>query len=142
MPYRDAEPVSVSKNRFSTAMARCGDVELIAMVEGPAEDWEPEALAAAHTEIARRALPFEVREELVREVEEIGTKARSPLERTTRWMAFGGGAVGLLPGLIVLFLYTRYQRRGFPRRAKDLFHWYASGLVVHVLAVVVLALRH
>ena len=140
MAYRDAEPVSVSKNRFSAAMARCGDVELVGIVEGSPDDWEPEALAAAHVEIQRRALSFEVREAISNDVEVTTKKARAGLVRREKALAFGGGVFGLVPGIVALFMYSRFQRDGFHQKSRDLLRWFGYGIVAHLVAIFVFAI--
>lgn len=45
--------------RFSEAMESRTDEELVEVVTGRADEWEPEAIAAAEAEIDKRALTYE-----------------------------------------------------------------------------------
>lgn len=91
MPYRDAPPPSKA-NRFSERMTRATDAELIAIVDGDPDDWEQEALRAAHAEVAHRGIRGDDREKIREAVIDAKVQQRPQMlkrvAKTAAWVFF------------------------------------------------------
>jgi hypothetical protein len=125
-PYRKAP--TLEANRFAQAMTLRTDEELVAIVRAPADEWEPEALDAAHAELEARRIPPELREQIHDEVAHVEEKARVPLQTPAKAVSFAAGLF-LLPGLfVVLPLARRYRGRDEARKATDVLRWYVYGV--------------
>ena len=134
MPYRETE--KGVPNRFSSAMARRTDEELLAIVSGPAADWEPEAIEAARKELETRELTAVEREEIVERVEAARGVAQEPLEPWKRAVALMAGAVGgLLAGIVVMYFNRKHREFGETGKIKEMRRWFLCGIVVHVCLV-------
>ncbi len=130
----------MTTNRFASAMTSRTDAELVAIVSGPVDDWEPDAVAAAHAEIARRDLGAERRAELEAEWAEEARLARAPLDRWMKGIAFVVGLAGVL-GILVLFLHRRFEKGREKRKAKELLTWFFYGVGLHFAVIMLAACR-
>jgi hypothetical protein len=127
--------------RFDERMASSTDAELVALVSGPADDWQPEAIESAREELARRGLSAERTEGLTAEFKKSEAAAVEGLDLTTKLSIaiFAGTCV---PGLVVLYLYTQYEKRGQRRKAKEALSWFVYGVATYFVALVLFIVIH
>ena len=114
-------------------MARHTDEELFVIVNGPAADWQPEAIEAARRELENRDLAPE-REEIAERLEQVGAAARAPLEPWKRPVALVAGLLGgLFAGVLLMFFDRNHQKLGEKEKSRELRTWFFYGLVLHFL---------
>lgn len=132
VPYRETE--KEIPNRFASAMARRTHEELLVITNGPAADWQPEAVEAARKELETRGLTAAEREEIVERVEAARESAREPLEPWKRPVALAAGALGgLLGGIVVMYFNRKHLEFGETGKSQEMRNWFLYGLVLHVI---------
>ena len=123
-------------NRFTRAMSDRTDEELVAIVSGPEDDWEPEALEAAAAEVARRNLSATRVEKVVKRIEKSSRKAKEPLDQGGKLLALMSGAT-CIGGVVVLIYYATLMKRGERRKAAEVGTWFGYGVAIGLVALVV-----
>lgn len=123
-------------NRFAPAMTSRSDAELVAIVKGRSEDWEPDAITAAREELAKRNVTEERCTELGEDVEHETQRARRILDRQSKALAFVAG-VTIVLGVGVLYFYNRFSKGGEKRKAWELVTWFCCGVGVHLFVAYV-----
>lgn len=117
--------------RFTKAMASRTNDELLAVIRGPAGDWEPEAIEAATAELATRGLDTAAQHPYRGEVQ--GEDApppvpKVPLDDRTRLLAvIFGAALSPLSLLIALATRSTWKKSGDPRDGGELVRFTALG---------------
>ncbi|MDF2697444.1 MAG: hypothetical protein K0S65_5827 [Labilithrix sp.] len=122
--------------RFSKTMASRTDDELIEILDGPPEDWEPEAVEAAMAESERRGIPLKQRSPATIANVSAQTKelAEAPLDGGTKFAAFVlGGMLSILGVLISLGISTKWRKEGARRKASDFVTWTTAGAGLSLL---------
>src|SRR5437763_15830505 len=102
--------------RFAEAMAARSDDELLDVVRGPRDDWEPEAVEAAKAELARRGVDLGSQPYRGVDAEDLlQPRRKAPLGADMR---FGGLVLGAaLRALGVCFapgIMSTWKRKGLP----------------------------
>jgi len=129
------------ENEFDDVMRKRSDADLIKILNGPPDDYQPPALEAAKREFERRSLSGEqittAKNEISQEQEVDEAKANTPLGAFPKIFAF------IFPGIILLMFAGTYKADGYDRKAKDLVKWtlYGFGAYVgFVILMIVLAI--
>ena len=119
------------ENDFGKVMAGHSDTELIKIVTGPPDNYQPAAFVAAQKEYARRNLSESQIEsaetEIKKEEAEKVELANIPLNAGLKTFAF------LFPGLIYLIFIGLLRSEGQLRKAKDLGRWTLYGIGFYIL---------
>jgi hypothetical protein len=124
------------ENEFDEVMRKRADADLIKIVNGPQDDYQPAALDAAKREFERRNLSEEqitiVKQEIKQEQEIDEAKANTPLGVIPKIIAF------ILPGIILLMLSGIFKAEGYDRKAKELVKWTLYGLGFYIGLIVII----
>jgi hypothetical protein len=124
------------ENEFDEVMRKRADADLIKIVNGPQDDYQPAALDAAKREFERRNLSEEqitiVKQEIKQEQEIDEAKANTPLGVILKIIAF------ILPGIILLMLSGIFKAEGYDRKAKELVKWTLYGLAFYIGLIVII----
>jgi hypothetical protein len=123
---------------FEKVMSKHSDAELIKIVNGPPDDYQPAAFEAAQKEYARRNLSqsqIEIaKTEIEKEESDIIAMANRPLSAVLKALAF------FFPGFIYLILVAAIKSEGQLRKAKELGRWTLYGfgfyLLIGILVIV------
>ncbi len=119
---------------FEKVMSQHSDAELIKIVTGPPEHYQPAAFEAAQKEYERRNLSerqIEIaKTELEREERDLAAIANQPLGIGFKALAF------LFPGFIYLIFAAALKAEGQLRKAKELGRWTLYGFGFYVLIVI------
>jgi hypothetical protein len=113
------------ENEFDDVMRKRTDADLIKILNGPPEDYQPAALEAAKREFERRNLSEAqvtvATQEIIQEQEVDEAKANTPLTTFPKIFAF------ILPGILLLMFAGTYKADGYDRKAKELVRWTLYG---------------
>jgi len=125
--------------RFAEAMALRTDEELVDIVTGPPEDWEPDAVEAAKIEIAKRGLAVEPRDNNENEAEAGAIRpvehSTAPLSGPGKGFALVFGFVMGLLGVVAAFAIMRsWKKQGREREGVELLKWTAAGAAIGTAA--------
>jgi len=114
----------MAKN-FRDVMTEKSDAEILQIVLGPEDDYQPQALDAAKHEFEKRA--FTVDEILDAQDEIIRKRAlrNAPLETHMKALCF------LLPAVTGFFLLRIYDLEGYDRKRAELTQWSVLGFVFY-----------
>ncbi|MDR2425298.1 MAG: hypothetical protein LBD59_11360 [Prevotellaceae bacterium] len=125
---------SIMTNKFEDVMLQRTDADLLKIITGPADDYQPEALKAAKQEFAKRNLSANQIETAKQEIEQDqkirSIKANQPLETAWKILTF------IFPGLIQIIFSGTFKADGFDRKARELVRWtiygfgFYAGLIV------------
>jgi hypothetical protein len=125
-------------NDFQELMSKKSDEQLLKIVAGRPEDYEPEALAAAQNEVVKRKLPykqFEAAKNIaVKEKEQEAIRADRPLETEAKIRTL------LLPLSGVLGSSTLLRINGYHRKADELTQWRFYGLALYIMIFILFSL--
>lgn len=124
------------KNNFEDVMKTSTFAELTEIVKKKRDDYQPEAVAAAETELEKRkaaggkweAPPKEEPERKLTPAE----KAALPLPLFWKIITL------ILPGLLNLTMAERLRKEGYKKQCDDLWRWFFYGLLFYVGLLVVL----
>ena len=125
-------------NRFEEVMAKRTYAELHEIVGKLRVEYEPEALAAAEAEVARRNLAgekIEPKENIFRTKKKtIADKANAPLQIYWKIITL------LFPGLLILLIADDLKAEGYERRYKEVWRWffYGAGFYIGLLLLLVI----
>ena len=129
------------ENEFDEVMRKRSDADLVKIINGPPDDYQPVALEAAKREFDRRSLSetqiAAVKEEIVHEQEVDEAKANVPLGVAAKILAF------IFPGIILLMFAGTYKADGYDRKARELVKWTLFGFGAYVgfiILMIVLAI--
>jgi hypothetical protein len=126
------------ENKFAEAMVKRTYAELHEIVGKLRNEYEPEAVAAAEAEVARRNLTgekIEPKENIFRTQKKlIADKANAPLQIYWKIITF------LLPGLLILLFADDLKAEGYERRYKEVWRWffYGAGFYIGLLILLVI----
>jgi hypothetical protein len=113
------------ENEFDGVMRKRTDADLIKILNGPPDDYQPVALEAAKREFERRSLSevqiAAVKQDIIQEKVIDETKANTPLSVAPKILAF------IFPGIILLMFAGTYKADGYDRKAKELLRWTLYG---------------
>ena len=116
---------------FEKVMSKHSDAELIKIVTGPPDDYQPVAFEAAQKEYAKRNLSerqIEIgKTELEREENDLVAMANQPLGKGFKVLAF------VFPGFIYLIFAAALKSEGQLRKAKELGRWTLYGFGFYLL---------
>jgi hypothetical protein len=128
------------ENEFDGVMRKRTDADLIKILNGPPDDYQPAAREAAQREYERRSLSeaqiATASFEILQEQQIDDAKANTPLDPMPKVLAF------IFPGIILLMLAGTFKADGYDRKAKELTRWTLYGLGAYfgfVILMVVLA---
>ncbi|MFN8281782.1 MAG: hypothetical protein U0U67_01105 [Chitinophagales bacterium] len=125
-------------DNFEGVMSKRTDAELVKIVTGPIDDYEPSAFEAAKKEFEKRNLSLEtletVKEDLkqIQQIEE--DKADEPLATHWKVLTF------IFPGLIQLMFAGTFKADGYDRKAKEFSKWTIYGFGFYVALVILIAI--
>ncbi len=124
------------ENQFDDVMRKRTDADLIKIINGPPDDYQPNALEAAKREYERRDLSDEqvtiVNQEITREKAIDDAKANTPLDTTPKILAF------MFPGIILFMFAGTFRADGYDRKARELIRWTLYGFGFYVGFVVLI----
>lgn len=113
------------ENEFDNVMRKRTDTDLIKILNGPSENYQPAALEAAQREFERRSLSetqvITAQQEIIQEQEVDEVKANTPLGTSAKVLAF------IFPGIILFMFAGTYKADGYNRKAKELAKWTLYG---------------
>ena len=121
--------------RFAKAMTARTDDELLEVVRGPAEDWEPEAVEAAKAELAHRGAdagsqPYRG----VAATDLLAPRQRVPLDARMKVLGLIlGGTLSFLGVCIALGMMSTWKRKGDPRDGGQFAVFAAIGAAISML---------
>ena len=118
---------------FSKVMADQSDIQLLDILASP-DEYNPDAIKAAHEELRRRNLSSEKMSSL----QVLAEQARSISEHALPWPMRGLAfllALTTIPGIILVgFVQARYNKQGYARKSKELAIWFGFGFVFWIIA--------
>jgi hypothetical protein len=124
------------ENEFDEVMRKRTDADLLRILNGPPDDYQPVALEAAKREFDRRSLSetqiAAVTEEIVHEQAIDDAKANAPLSTWPKIFAF------LLPGILLFMIAGTLKADGYDRKAKELGRWTFYGFAFYFGIIVLL----
>lgn len=125
-------------NNFEDVMSKQTDAELLKIVTGPIEDYQPAALEAAKKELAKRNLSADrlvtVKQEVEHDQKLKDEKANQPLQTGWKVLTF------IFPGLIQTVFSGTFKADGYDRKAKELVNWTIYGFGFYVGLIVLISL--
>ena len=102
-------------NNFEDVMSKQTDADLLKIVTGPPDDYQPAALDAAKKELAKRNLSIDqlttVKQEIERDRKSKDEKANRPLGTGWKILTF------IFPGLIQIIFSRVFKSDGYDRKA-------------------------
>lgn len=127
-----------SVNNFAEVMVKRTYAELHEIVGKLRNEYEPEAVAAAEAEVARRNLTgekIEPKENIFRTIKKsIEDKANAPLQIYWKIITL------LFPGLLILLFADDLRAEGYERRYKEIWRWFFYGLGFYVGLLILLVI--
>ena len=125
-------------NSFEELMSKKSDEQLLKIVAGRPEDYQPEALEAAKKELGKRnfsAEQFEtVTKEAVREKEHEAVIAELPLGVGLRMRAL------IFPFYGVMGLASTFRATGYHRKANEMTRWAMFGIALYATVFILISL--
>jgi hypothetical protein len=128
-------------NKFIRIMEQRTDSELMEILTKDRDEYQPEALIAAETELERRKLSvgqFETAKQEIREKEQsIKDKANMPLGIGWKLLTF------LVPGIPNFLIARTLKAEGYDRKWKEAWHWtfYGFGFYIGLFLFGLLLIR-
>ena len=125
-------------NKFVGAVSALTDLDLLKMLTGPEENYQPAALEAARIEFSKRNISPESLASLKQAIEYeqkiLHDRANLPLDVSWKVLTF------MFPALIQIILSGTFLADGYDRKAKELVKWtfYGWTFYVGLIAFVVL----
>jgi len=124
------------ENEFDGVMRKRTDADLIKILNGPEDNYQPAALEAARRGYDRRSLSetqiAAASQEIFQEQQIDEAKATAPLDTMSKVFAF------IFPGLILFMFAGTYKADGYYRKAKELTRWTLYGFGAYFGFVVLL----
>jgi hypothetical protein len=118
------------KNEFDDVMSQRTDAELIQILNGPPDNYQPEAIAAARRAFESRSLSDEKISAANQEIEQQklrdDIRANEPLSIFLKIIAF------IFPGILLLMFAGLYKGGGYDQKAKDLTRWTLFGFGFYI----------
>ncbi|MBV8391031.1 MAG: hypothetical protein JO080_14595 [Mucilaginibacter sp.] len=113
------------KNEFDNIMSQRTDAELIQILNGPPDNYQPAALEAARRVFEGRNLSDEKISAAKQEIEQDrlrdDLKSNEPLPIFLKIIAF------IFPGILLLLFAGLFKGGGYDKKAKDLTRWTLFG---------------
>ncbi|MES2764438.1 MAG: hypothetical protein V4642_01110 [Bacteroidota bacterium] len=120
-------------NQFEEVMAGRTDTELLKIVTGPQDGYQPAALEAAKKEFTRRNLSsdqVEISKQVIETEQKVkDEKANTPLGTGWKVLTF------IFPGLIQLMLSGVFKADGYSRKSKELSRWTLYGFGFYIIVI-------
>lgn len=127
------------ENEFDNVMQKRSDADLIKILSGPPDDYQPIALNAAKREFERRNLSdiqiATAKQQIIQKQQIDQTRADMPLGTLPKIFAF------LFPGILLLASAGIFKADGYDRKAKELTRYTLYGFGFYVFFVLVNVLR-
>lgn len=124
------------ENEFDAVMRKHTDADLIKILNGPPDDYQPIALDAAKREFERRSLSgaqiTSANEEIIQKQEIDEVKANAPLGTFFKVFAF------IFPGIILLMFAGTYKADGYDRKAKVLVKYTLYGFGFYIVIIILI----
>ncbi len=124
-------------NNFEDVMSKRSDADLLKIVTGPVEDYQPAALEAAKKELAKRNLSTDLVETVHLEIEKdqisIEKKANEPLGMGWKLLTL------FFPGVLQISFSDALLVKGYNRKAKELLRWTLYGFGFYVALILIRA---
>ena len=124
------------ENEFDAVMQKRTDAQLIKILNGPPDDYQPTAIDAAKREFERRNLSeaeiTTATEEIEQEQLVDESKANMPLGIFPKIIAF------IFPGILLIMFAGTYKADGYDRKAKEMVKWTLLGVAFYVSLVVLM----
>lgn len=125
-------------NNFEDVMSKRTDADLLKIVTGPADDYQPAALEAAKKEFAKRNLSADQLETAKQKIEQDQKVkediANQPLGTGWKVLTF------IFPGLIQIIFSGTFKADGYDRKARELVKWTLYGFGFYVGLAVLISL--
>lgn len=125
-------------NRFDEVMSKKSDVELLKIVTGSPDDYQPDGFEAARIEFEKRNLSANRLETVKQKIEQDQKikieKANSPLGLVWKVLTF------IFPGLIQIIFSGTFKADGYDRKAKELVRWTIYGFGFYFGLVVLISI--
>ena len=125
-------------NNFEDVMSKRTDADLLKIVTGPADDYQPAALEAAKKEFAKRNLSADQLETAKQKIEQDQKVkediANQPLGTGWKVLTF------IFPGLIQIIFSGTFKADGYDRKARELLKWTLYGFGFYVGLAVLISL--
>jgi hypothetical protein len=117
-------------NDFDGAMRSRTDAELINILDGPPDDYQPLALESAKAEFKRRNLSKDqidaVKQVIVQKNQIDEAKAGEPLPKVYKILSM------IFPGVIQIMFAGTLKADGYERKYKELVRWTVYGCFFYV----------
>lgn len=127
----------MEKNKFADVMAGTPNEELLDIVTRLRNDYQPEAIVAAETELKKRNLGNEqlltAKQKVEQKVKGIEERANEPLSTSEKLLSF------FLPFRGLLLTVTNYHKDGYETKLKQLTQWRLFGVVFYILLILILS---
>jgi hypothetical protein len=124
------------ENEFDDVMRKRTDADLIKIVSGPIDDYQPAALEAAKREFEKRNLSetqvVAVKQEILQEQAKDEAKANTPLGAGLKILAF------IFPGILLLMLSGLFKVEGYDRKGREMVRWTLYGLASYLGLIILL----
>ena len=124
------------ENEFDEVMRKRTDADLIKILNGPPDDYQPVALEAAKKEFERRNLSdaqiTTAEQEIFQKQEVYEAKANAPLSIFPKVFAF------IFPGILLFMFAGVYKADGYDRKAKELARWTFYGWGVYAGIIILI----
>lgn len=118
---------------FTEIMSQKSDEQLLKIIARP-QDYQPEALEAAQSEVAKRNLSSDrievAKKEVIKQENISQAKAAIPLEGGYKALSF------FFPGIVVLMLSSALRASGYDKKANDLVRWTVFGFGFYIALAV------
>jgi len=122
---------------FSEIMSKRSDAELIEIVKKFRDQYQPEAIEAAETELKKRDLtPDKIeaaKQEIKQKEDNIKNKADEPLGIGWKILAFISVFLGIFPVILSFLIASRIKGEGYERKCKEVRLWTFYGIVLFIL---------
>lgn len=113
------------KNSFEAVMAKRSDTELMKIINGPVDDYQPQAIEAAKKEFEKRNLTTEQYRNAFIKLEQdnklLKEKTKQPLDKIWKILTF------IFPGLFQIIFSGILISNGYETKAKELTKWTLYG---------------
>lgn len=117
-------------NEFDDVMRSHTDAELIRILEGPPDDYQPSALESAKREFTKRNLSEgqidTAKQEIVQKSAVDEAKANEPLPTIWKVLTF------IFPGLIQIMFAGTFKADGYERKYRELVKWTLYGFFSYI----------
>ena len=123
-------------NEFAGVMSKRTDTELLEIINGPPDDYQPLALEAAKIEFKKRNLSNEqialAKDEIKQKQDLEYLQSNEPLSTSGKVFAF------VFPRLLSTLLWKTYTADGNERKYKETVRWQLYGLCFYIVIFLII----